>query len=108
MMSRTESREANLAPHSEVGIWDQAFGSPGIENFRSVHGWEIEGLENSQICLKSGPLVSLEIICCGFRRMLTQGDTTSIKSGVLFFFFYYFIMQYYAIFLKIIKIIIIN
>ena len=90
MMSRTESREANLAPHSEVGIWDQAFGSPGIENFRSVPGWEIEGLENSQICLKSGPLVSLEIICCGFRRMLTQADTKSIKSGVLLLFFYYF------------------
>lgn len=104
MMSRTESREANLAPHSEVGIWGQALGSPGIENFRSVHGWEIEGLENSQICLKSGPLVSLEIICCGFRRMPTQRDTKSIKSGV----FLLFLLFYYAIFLKIIKIIIIN
>lgn len=46
MMSRTESREASLAPHSGVGVWGQAFGSPGIEKFRSVlHGWEIEGLE---------------------------------------------------------------
>ena len=47
MMSRTEVREANLAPHPGAGSWGQAFCSPGIEKLKGVlRGWETEELEN--------------------------------------------------------------
>lgn len=74
-MSRTEGRQANLAPHPGVGSWSRVFDSPGIEKFKSVlRGWEIEEQKTrAKICLKPGLQVSLEtIFLCGFRRMLTK------------------------------------
>lgn len=51
-MSRTEGREANLAPHPGAGSWGQAFCSPGIEKVKGVLcGWEIEELENPSLNL---------------------------------------------------------